>query len=156
MPGVCYVDAALGFARSDPQAMLAGEQPHVIDEWQKVPLIWNEVRHAVDAQRGLRGAWILAGSSTPLKKDDDEVAALHGGAGRIGRVRMRPMSLFESGDSTGAVSLARLLDGEFDQAVVSGDAASMAAVACRGGWPEVLDLKPEQAQIVAREYLDLH
>ena len=63
---VSYVDEALSLARSDPHAMLVGERPHVVDEWQKAPMIWNAVRHDVDMQRGLRGAWILTGSSTPM------------------------------------------------------------------------------------------
>lgn len=152
---VSYVDEALAIAQSDPQAMLVGDRPHVIDEWQKAPLIWNAVRHAVDMQRGLRGAWILTDSATPLVKDSDEAVALHSGAGRIGRIRMRPMSLQESGDSTGEISLAQLFKGEFRNATVAGDAATMARLACRGGWPEVLDLTPAQAQITAREYLSL-
>lgn len=65
---VSYVDDALALAQSDPQAMLAGEQPHVIDEWQLAPAIWNTVRHAVDRKRGLRGAWLLTGSSTPSRE----------------------------------------------------------------------------------------
>lgn len=87
---VSYVDDALALAQSDPQAMLAGEQPHVIDEWQLAPAIWNTVRHAVDRKRGLRGAWLLTGSSTPLAKDEDQARAMHSGAGRIGRIRMPP------------------------------------------------------------------
>jgi len=152
---VSYVDQALALAQSDPQAMLAGKRSHVIDEWQLAPLIWNAVRHAVDRQRGLRGAWLLTGSSTPFKKDDEQVRALHSGAGRIGRIRMRPMTLAESGDSTAAISLAALFEGEFSHATVAGDAASLAAVVCRGGWPEALDLTPSQAQLTAREYLNL-
>ena len=126
---VSYVDDALALAQSDPQAMLAGEQPHVIDEWQLAPAIWNTVRHAVDRKRGLRGAWLLTGSSTPLAKDEDQARAMHSGAGRIGRIRMHPMSLAESGDSTGQVSLAALFRGEFARATVPGDAASLAAAA---------------------------
>lgn len=152
---VSYVDQALALAQSDPQAMLAGKRPHVIDEWQLAPLIWNAVRHAVDRQRGLRGAWLLTGSSTPFKKDDERARALHSGAGRIGRIRMRPMTLAESGDSTAAISLAALFEGEFSHATVPGDAASLAAAVCRGGWPEALDLTPSQAQLTAREYLNL-
>lgn len=152
---VSYVDEALSLARSDPRAMLVGERPHVVDEWQKAPMIWNAVRHDVDMQRGLRGAWILTGSSTPMVKNADEAAALHSGSGRIGRIRMRPMSLQESGDSSAAVSLAGLFDGKFTNAVVQGDAATMARLVCRGGWPEVLDLSASQAQVTAREYLKL-
>ncbi len=152
---VSYVDEALSLAHSDPQAMLAGARPHVIDEWQKAPMVWNAVRHAIDLQRGLRGAWILTGSATPIVRDDIEAQALHSGAGRIGRIRMRPMSLAESGESSGEVSLAKLFEGTFAHAKVPGDAASMAALACRGGWPEALDLTAAQAQIVAREYIKL-
>ena len=152
---VSYVDRSLFLAQSDPQAMLEGERPHVIDEWQLAPAIWNEVRHEVDAQRGLRGAWLLTGSSTPLPKSGELSTPLHSGAGRIGRIRMRPMSLAESGDSSAKVSLAGLFEGTFERATASGDSAGLAALACRGGWPEALDLTPSQAQLVARGYLDL-
>lgn len=152
---VSYVDEVLSMARSDPHAMLKGKKPHVIDEWQKAPMIWNAVRHEVDMQRGLRGAWILTGSATPMVRNEEEAQALHSGAGRIGRIRMRPMTLQESGDSTATVSLTRLFEGEFTAATVQGDAATTAALACRGGWPEALDLTPTQAQVTAREYLKL-
>ncbi len=152
---VSYVDRALSLAQSDPQAMLEGARPHVIDEWQLAPDIWNTVRHAIDQQRGLRGAWLLTGSSTPLKRNDPEAKSLHSGAGRIGRIRMHPMTLAESGDSNAQVSLAALFEGRFHRATAVSDAASLAALACRGGWPEVLDLTPAQAQLTAREYLSL-
>lgn len=152
---VSYVDQAIPLAESDPQAMLEGERPHVIDEWQIVPDIWNVVRHNVDSQRGLRGAWLLTGSSTPLKKTGEDAPRLHSGAGRIGRIRMHPMSLVESGDSSGRVSLAGLFEGEFAHAAVAHDSASLAALVCRGGWPEMLDLAPVQAQLMAGEYLEL-
>lgn len=80
--------------------------PHVIDEWQRVPAVWDTVRHAVDDAGGARGLWILTGSSTPRK---GEVA--HSGAGRYGRIRMHPCTLQESGDSTGAISLSGLFEG---------------------------------------------
>ena len=102
---VSYVDESIALARDDPSAMLIGDKPHVIDEWQRVPAIWDTVRHHVDRTRGLRGAWILTGSSTPLPRDskNDTELPSHSGAGRIGQIRMHPMSLWESGDSTGAV-----------------------------------------------------
>lgn len=152
---IVYVDRILPLVKSDPGAALVGDRPHVIDEWQQAPQIWNVVRHAIDEKRNLRGAWILTGSSTPLEKEDPEVRSLHSGAGRIGRIRMHPMSLAESEDSSGAVSLAALFEGTFVPATASGDAQSLAEVICRGGWPEALDLPPKQAQIVAREYLEL-
>lgn len=131
---VSYVDDALALAQSDPQAMLAGEQPHVIDEWQLAPAIWNTVRHAVDRKRGLRGAWLLTGSSTPLAKDEDQARAMHSGAGRIGRIRMHPMSLAESGDSTGQVSLGRA----FPRRICAGHGAGGRGLPCRCGVPRWL------------------
>lgn len=155
---VSYVDKSLALARDDPSSMLVGERPHVIDEWQRVPSIWDTVRHEVDRTRGLRGAWILTGSSTPLPRDvrDDEgVQPSHSGAGRIGQIRMYPMSLAESGDSTCGVSLAGLFRGEFEPSQVRTSAEDLVRLACRGGWPDAIDLEPEDAQLVAREYLRL-
>ena len=93
-------------ARIKPSALLEGEVPHLIDEWQIAPGIWNAVRYEVD-QRGEFGQFILTGSSVPLVLDD----SMHTGTGRIVRMKMRPMSLFESKDSTGAVSLEDLFLG---------------------------------------------
>lgn len=152
---ISYVDEVLALAQSDPQAMLAGDRPHVIDEWQLAPVIWNAVRHAVDLKRGVRGAWLLTGSSTPLVKDEEQAKAMHSGAGRIGRIRMHPMSLAESGDSTGQVSLSALFEGDFSRVTAPGDAATLAMAACRGGWPETLDLSASQSLFTAREYLNL-
>lgn len=151
---VSYVDENLMLATDDPTAMLAGERPHVIDEWQRVPAIWDVVRHEVDKSRGTRGAFILTGSSSPLVKDEGELPQ-HSGAGRIGRVRMRPMSLFESGDSSGKVSLAGLFRGEFEPAQTKTDARELVELAARGGWPEAIDLSARDAQEIAREYLRL-
>ncbi|MDD3485391.1 MAG: DUF4143 domain-containing protein [Atopobiaceae bacterium] len=120
-----------------------------MDEWQLVPRIWDAVRHAVDAVSGIRGAWILTGSSTPAT---GEVS--HSGAGRIGRVRMRPMSLSESGDSTAAVSLSGLFEGDFQPVRVETSSDGIAALCCRGGWPEDIGMDPDDAQELARAYLD--
>ena len=90
----------------DPQALFAGEPPILFDEWQVAPDIWNRVRRQVD-DRATKGQFILTGSARP--RDD---ATRHSGAGRFSVMQMRPMSLFESGDSTGEMSLASLLDGE--------------------------------------------
>ena len=154
---VSYVDETLSLAREDPSAMLVGERPHVIDEWQRAPAIWDAVRHEVDRTRGLRGAWILTGSSTPLPRssDDDGSIPSHSGAGRIGQIRMRPMALSESGDSLRSVSLAGLFRGEFEPVQIETDARAIVDLACRGGWPDAIDLASEDAQLVAREYLRL-
>ena len=149
---VSYVDESLGLARADPSMMLLGARPHVVDEWQRVPQIRDAARHEVDRARGVRGAFILTGSSTPAMRKGEEGPA-HSGAGRIGRIRMHPMSLSESGESTGAVSLAGLFEGRFTPAVCAKDTMGLVEAACRGGWPEALDLDVESAQIIARDYL---
>ena len=149
---VSYVDENLDLARADPSMMLMGDRPHVIDEWQRVPAIWDCVRHEVDRARGTRGAFILTGSSTPATRQGEQGPA-HSGAGRIGRVRMSPMSLFESGESTGQVSLEGLFAGEFTPCVAERDTQGLVEAACRGGWPEAVDMEVDAAQLIAREYV---
>ena len=149
---VSYVDENLDLARADPSMMLIGDRPHVIDEWQRVPAIWDCVRHEVDRARGTRGAFILTGSSTPATRQGEQGPA-HSGAGRIGRVRMSPMSLFESGESTGRVSLEGLFAGEFTPCVAERDTVGLVEAACRGGWPEAVDMEVDAAQLIAREYV---
>ena len=148
---VTYVDrgANLQISAADPSYPLAGDQPHVIDEWQRVPAIWDTVRHAVDELGGQKGAWILAGSSTPNKEE-----TAHSGAGRIGRVRMHPMTLAESGDSTARVSLAGLFRGEFAPCQCPSGIQSLADAAVRGGWPAERRSPAEDARIVIRDYLE--
>lgn len=149
---VSYVDENLDLARADPSMMLIGDRPHVIDEWQRVLAIWDCVRHEVDRARGTRGAFILTGSSTPATRQGEQGPA-HSGAGRIGRVRMSPMSLFESGESTGQVSLEGLFAGEFTPCVAERDTLGLVEAACRGGWPEAVDMEVDAAQLIAREYV---
>lgn len=147
---IAYVDRGsnLDIALADPAAMLAGDRPHVIDEWQRAPELWNTVRHAVDDLGGEKGAWILTGSSTPARDP-----ARHSGAGRFGRVKMLPMALSESGTSTGAVSLAGLFRGEFSPSVCEGSLESVIEQSVRGGWPESIDLPVSDAAVIPREYL---
>lgn len=146
---VTYVDrdGNLRLTQADPSYPLAGEKPHVIDEWQRVPTVWDVVRHAVDETHE-KGRWILTGSSTPAKEDTS-----HSGAGRIGRVRMHPMTLAESSDSAGRVSLAGLFESSFESAESPVDVRDLARLCVRGGWPELVDSEPSDAQIVVREYL---
>jgi len=114
----------------DPALVLEGATPRLIDEWQVEPSIWNHVRRAVDARRQ-PGQFILTGSAVPA---DD--ATRHTGAGRVERLRMRPMSLFESGRSTGDVSFATLLDGGSPRSPESGiNVPQLAEWIAAGGWP---------------------
>ena len=132
----------------DPAAILEGATPRLLDEWQLAPRIWNPMRHACD-RRARPGQFILTGSTDP----PDEITR-HSGAGRILRVRMRPMSLFESGESSGDVSLRGLLDGEATAAGRSDlDLADLVDIVCRGGWPWLLGESPSTAQARLRGYL---
>lgn len=135
-------------AELNPALILDGDIPRLIDEWQVEPSIWNHVRRAVD-DRVDPGQFILAGSAQPT---DD--ATRHTGAGRISRLRMRPMSLHELGIGSGEISLAALLDGK------SGEAArpvleleDVAEAICRGGWPAFRDLELAEALQRVRDYV---
>lgn len=152
---VSYIDDDYDVASADPKLVTLGARPHVIDEWQLVPAIWDAVRREVDKERGLHGAWILTGSSSPISPKSDS-APKHSGAGRFGRVRMYPMSLFESGDSAGAVSLENLFNGVFAPGMLDAsalEATELVKLACRGGWPEAIDMDADRAQGIAREYV---
>jgi len=132
----------------DPSLLLDGEPPQLLDEWQAQPDLWNHVRRAVD-DRQSPGQFILTGSATP---DDD--ARRHSGAGRFARIRMRPMSLYESGHSTGAVSLSGLMDG--DPVRVSHEDLDLRALIDRvlvGGWPGLQAMAPTDAALAVRDYL---
>jgi predicted AAA+ superfamily ATPase len=117
-------------ASLDPEYTLTGPAPRLIDEWQLVPDLWNVARHMVD-RAGKDGLFIFTGSATPT---DDHTR--HSGAGRFSRLRMRPMSLFESGLSSGDVSLAGLLGGDRSRGQDSGKRLTdIVEAVCRGGWP---------------------
>lgn len=150
---ITYVDRNnnLAAAQADPSLMLIGERPHVIDEWQLAPSIWDEVRHRVDDEPESKGQWLLTGSSTPNRTNLPQ----HSGAGRIGRIRMSPMSLFESGISSGEVSLSGLFEHRFSSARSEVGTQTLLDALCRGGWPEARDMQVADAQILIREYIRL-
>ena len=136
-------------AEVDPASILDGPEPRLLDEWQLVRSIWNPMRHACD-RRGGFGHFVLTGSQNP----PDDITE-HSGAGRVARVRMRPMSLWESGDSTGEVSLASLMAGARCRAAETGlTIADVADLICRGGWPRMIGMAPAVAQARLRDYLD--
>ena len=136
-------------AELSPELVLDGETPRLIDEWQEVPPLWDAVRYKVD-QTHQKGQFILTGSATPNHK-----GILHSGAGRIARLRMRPMSLYESGDSSGKVSLYNLCHGELTQAM-TGEVSlkKLIELILRGGWPGSLGLSAQQASLLPTEYLN--
>lgn len=137
-------------AEMSPAVVLEGETPRLIDEWQEVDAIWDAVRYTVD-QRGKKGQFILTGSSTPKKKEN----RVHSGAGRIGKLRMRTMSLYESGDSSGKISLEELCNGKV-LATLTGevDLRDLANYIVRGGFPGAVGLPVENAQLIAESYID--
>ena len=136
-------------AELSPALVLEGETPRLIDEWQEVPPLWDAVRYTVD-QRGQKGQFILTGSATPKRK-----GVLHSGAGRIGKLRMRPMSLYESGDSSGKVSLQELCEGKLTPAITGEvDLRTLARLTVRGGWPGNLDIADADISLLPGEYLD--
>lgn len=140
----------LRLSKLNPQRLLIGDNPRLIDEWQIAPTLWDTVRYEVD-QRGKMGQFILTGSAVP--PDTKEIT--HSGTGRFTWLTMRPMSLYESGESTGEVSLKSLFAGNLN---VDGentlDIDKLAYLACRGGWPQAVGLKTEAALQQAFDYYD--
>lgn len=136
-------------ARINPSNLLEGEVPHLIDEWQIATNIWNAVRYEVD-RRGEFGQFILTGSSVPAALDE----SMHTGTGRIVRMQMRPMSLFESKDSIGQVSLMDLFNKKDISAVDNHSIDEIAFLICRGGWPAALNHSKKVALKQAFDYYD--
>lgn len=142
--------AARNAAAYAPDVLLDSPAPVLLDEWQVAPSLWDHVRRAVDDRSSEKGLFIMAGSATP--RDD---ISRHSGAGRIGVIQMRPMSLFESGHSSGAASLATLMDGDR----IGGRDAGLSVPdlidrICIGGWPALLDATPTEAGRWLRDYLN--
>ncbi|KAA8818927.1 AAA family ATPase [Bifidobacterium rousetti] len=131
------------FAETQPSFLLEGDTPRLIDEWQLAPQLWDAVRFEVD-QRGEFGQFLLTGSSVPPNLS----LISHTGTGRITRMRMRPMSLYESGDSSGAISLSALFDGEQVRPVHAGTTIErLAFLLCRGGWPRAVGIDDDEAAL---------
>jgi predicted AAA+ superfamily ATPase len=136
-------------ADTKPSLLLKGKTPRLIDEWQVAPVLWDAVRFEVDKREEV-GQFILTGSAVPT----DNVTA-HTGTGRISRMKMYPMSLFESQESTGSVSLRQLFDGKHDIEGVSNlTIEQIAFVLCRGGWPASIKLQNASALRMARDYVE--
>lgn len=144
-------ESYLATASTKPSLLLKGENPRLIDEWQEAPVLWDAVRTAVD-NRGEDGLFILTGSTSV-----DEKKIHHTGTGRISRIKMYPMSLFESMESNGKISLKDLFDDpDFDIDGITSDmkVEDLIFAACRGGWPSTLRKKSDAAKLfVAKDYL---
>ena len=140
-------------ADTKPSLLLEGEKPRLIDEWQLAPKLWNAVRYSVD-KTSEPAQYILTGSATPTEDD-----TLHSGTGRFAFITMKPMTLFESGDSNGAISIPDLLNGRTD---IDGEKTDLtyekiAYVLCRGGWPNAISgkLSEKKALEIPKNYLDV-
>lgn len=139
-------------AKINVKQLLDGDTPRLIDEWQIAPSLWDSIRFEVDHRSG-HGHFILTGSSVPPSTDE----IMHSGAGRFTKLKMRTMSLFESGDSTGMISLSDLFNSEKKN--LSGksnlDINRLAYLICRGGWPGTLDMSETDALAQAFDYYDV-
>lgn len=148
-----YSKNYLKLADVDPLSLLKGKNPRLIDEWQMAPELWDAVRYSVDESDG-DGLYILTGSTVV-----DDTKIMHSGAGRIHRLLMRPMSLFESKESNGKISLMELFDNP--DLNINGITSELTIpelifAMCRGGWPESLNKKTEKQQLmIAKSYLDI-
>ena len=135
----------------NPSKLLEGDIPRLIDEWQIAPKLWDAVRFEVDHRKG-RGQFILTGSAVP--PDDDEI--FHTGTGRFAWIKMRPMSLYESGESSGEISIKAMFD-QPEQILAENkidDIDKLAFLICRGGWPGAIDMEDEIALDHAFDYYD--
>lgn len=134
----------------NPKRLLRGETPRLIDEWQLAPKLWDAIRFEIDHRSEL-GQFVLTGSAVPA--DTKEIT--HSGTGRFSWLTMRPMSLFESGDSSGNVSLKKLFEGTAEIDGCSDlDIERLAFLVCRGGWPQAVDMRDEIALDQAADYYD--
>ena len=139
----------LFLAEENPEALLEGEVPRLIDEWQLAPQLWDAARFTVD-RRGKPGQFIFTGSAVPAKSK-----VHHTGTGRFAWLTMRPMSLWESGESNGKVSLLRLFAGQHDVAIAPDHSLSdLSFMVCRGGWPSSLNMKRTAALRQAQNYVN--
>ena len=137
-------------ASVNPKRLLEGETPRLIDEWQIAPKLWDAVRFEVDHRKGF-GHFILTGSAVPVETEE----ITHSGTGRITWMTMRPMSLYESGESTGDISLKGLFDSpETVDGKSNLDIERLSFVCCRGGWPQTLEMRDEIALDQAYDYYD--
>ena len=144
---------ALKLAEIKPSLLLEGAKPRLIDEWQLAPKIWNTVRHSVD-ESGKKGEYFLTGSATPNELDTKN---LHSGAGRFAFINMKTMSLFESGESNGKISLSDIVNGNRRIDGVTSDITyeKMAFLICRGGWPDIFNFENEEDSLeISKNYVN--
>ena len=137
------------YVLADVSRALVGDSPHLIDEWQEVPQIWDSVRSDLDSHPG-HGRYILTGSSVPRREE-----YIHSGTGRIAKLKMRTMTLFETGDSDGSVSLRELMLGKLEMSEKRDvELEQLVDFVVRGGWPAAMGVDPEDYGLIPREYIE--
>lgn len=140
-------------AKVDPKYIFNQDRPQLIDEWQLVPSIWDAVRHECDSDHD-KGKFILTGS-TSLSKEEREDEIFHSGTGRIAIMKMNPMSLYESGDSTGDVSIEEMFSGNVNcKYIRKVELDELAKLIIRGGWPENIDKEGDDIEVIPRSYIE--
>ena len=144
-------DNYIELANTKPSLLLEGDKPRLIDEWQIAPKLWNAVRYSID-KTSLTNQYILTGSATPVDSD-----SLHSGVGRFAIIDMKTMSLYESGDSNGKISLSDLMKGKrnIDGLTTDLEYEKIAYVLCRGGFPNAINLDEKKALQISKNYLDV-
>ncbi len=136
----------------NPKNIFSEKNPQLIDEWQIVPSVWDAVRHECDRSSN-SGLFILTGSTT-LKRDEKAKKVFHSGAGRIAKINMETMSLYESGDSTGIISIRDMLENkDINKNIGEVNIKHIADLVVRGGWPKSLALKPDEYTLIPKSYL---
>ena len=143
------IDSNRILSEIEPEKLLTGDHPRLLDEWQIAPKLWDAVRHHVDHHKG-QGQFILTGSSVPANISE----MTHSGTGRFSWLVMRPMSLYESGDSTGEISLVSLFESQQISGCSNLDLDRLAFLICRGGWPESVEMDDDVALDQAFDYID--
>jgi hypothetical protein len=133
--------------QTKPSLFLQGDKPRLFDEWQMYPVLWDSIRMDVD-HTGLKGQYILTGSARPM-----EDSVMHTGTGRFSRLLMRPMSLFESGESNGSVSLCDIINGKDIEGVSNLDFDGLINAMMRGGWPEALNVDGDNKYRISKDYV---
>ena len=149
-----YAETYRQTAAVKPSLLLKGDNPRLIDEWQDIPQLWDAVRVDIDSRRGENGLYLLTGSSVLTKSQKENIR--HTGTGRIARLEMLPMSLYESGDSNGKISISQLFEdplADIDGIESELSIEDLIAVTCRGGWPESIGKSPSAARLIIRQYV---
>lgn len=145
--------SARNMAEIDPKYIFTKQRPQLIDEWQVVPEIWDAVRHECDVDHN-KGKFILTGS-TSLEKTENEDKVFHTGTGRIDTIRMHPMSLYESEESSGEASLSEMLQGKVKEGCVRKvELEEIVRLIIRGGWPENIGMDDSDIGIIPKSYIE--